>query len=71
MNEVLVLNNSERDINTVNKGNIYLFLFDHTPSRPLAYTGFCLILRTGNPLGIKPAPLLLSAAFLFIMYRFL
>jgi hypothetical protein len=46
-------------------------LFDHTPSRPSAYTGFCLVYVQETLWGIKPVPLLLSAVFLLAMYRFL
>jgi hypothetical protein len=49
----------------------HIYLLDHTPSRPLAYTGFCLVYVQETLWGIKPAPLLLSAAFLLAMYRFL
>jgi len=37
----------------------------------MAYTGFCLVYVQETLWGIKPAQLLLPAAFLFAMYRFL
>jgi hypothetical protein len=36
-----------------------------------AYTGFCLVHVQETIWGIKPVPLLLPAAFLLAMYRFL
>jgi hypothetical protein len=37
----------------------------------VAYTGFCLVYVQETLWGTKPAPLLLLAAFLLAMYRFL
>jgi hypothetical protein len=37
----------------------------------VAYTGFCLVYVQETLWGIKPASLLLPAAFLLAMYRFL